>query len=158
MKPAILSVVLSLCYLFTGCSTVGNLFSSRSDTNIKGVKLSEARGGTPAGLKEIERKIKLTLFKKSLNSESALGRLRIIKIVSNDPYPKYRLFDIRKGDPYYLLGLRNADVLVAANDWVVFDGAKFRTFVWLLQKEKRGSIEIHRAGKLIRFLYTFEDN
>lgn len=61
--------------------------------------------------------------------------------------PRYRLFDIRSGSAYELVGLENGDLLLGVNGRLVFNPAKFPVFIQLLAQEQRASIQLVRAEK-----------
>jgi hypothetical protein len=99
-------------------------------------------------------------FLEALGLEAPFNTMRAIQIhLRNDnpnrPTYHYRLFDIRESDAFWRLGLRNSDVLVAAHGYVIFNPAQFFQYVTLLPNQEQGSIEIRRAGKPIRFEYSF---
>lgn len=155
----VLNIVL-LCILcfFSACSMNSRFLSGKGGD---GVKLSEYRIADPK-LQTKKLAISRARFRQSLAKPNALGRLRMVKVFKRAseqslPYPIYRLFGISKGDPYFLLGLRSGDILVAANDWVIFDPARFTQYVYLLQGEKTAQIEIERMGQSMLFEYHFVD-
>ena len=84
-----------------------------------------------------------------------LNRIRLIKTFTRaseqggDNYPKYRMFDIQPNGVYSLLGLRSADTLLAAHDYVVQSPNTFVEYVRLLRNEKESRIQILRHNEPI---------
>lgn len=82
----------------------------------------------------------------------AANRIRVIPTYSRSTdqgngYPRYRLFDVEPEGPYYLLGLRDADILIAAHDYVVLDPRALPTYVTLLTNEDHTSLQLLRNGE-----------
>jgi type II secretory pathway component PulC len=136
--------------ILTACSTA-------KDTRV--LKLSSIRGESP-GTAVVTRTISKELYAKSINNQTAMQRMRLVPILINSKapgsLPEYRLFDILPDSAASVLGLKNADVLVAANDFVIYDPPKFKTYLALLKNEKEAFIEIRREGQPIIFKYQFE--
>lgn len=86
-----------------------------------------------------------------------LGKLRLVPVTrglaSQGEPPEYRLFGILPGTPCDLLSLKNGDILVSANDYVIYDMDKFAYYLSLLTNQSEGMIEIKRAGTpmLVKF-------
>lgn len=95
-----------------------------------------------------------------LRDPSMIGRMRVVPMTTradeSGGIPEYRLFGIREESPAYLLGLRNADILVSANDFIIYDPQKFKGYLVLLQNQTEAQIEIRRGGDPIIFQYTFQ--
>jgi general secretion pathway protein C len=68
-------------------------------------------------------------------------------------YPEYRIFGIRPDSVYSLLGLENADVIIAANGYIIDSPGKFPKYVSLLSEEKGGEVIIRRGGELLELRY-----
>lgn len=84
----------------------------------------------------------------------AASKVRVIPTYSrsseqSNSYPRYRIFDIEPTGPYYLLGLRDADILIAAHDYVVFDPRSFPAYVSLLTNEERTALQIIRNDEAL---------
>lgn len=155
MKVSVMPVVVAflLCvFSLGGCS----LTSQQSP-----ILLSSVRPPLP-GTKTSE----LTLSRKKISE--ALGRndensqVRIVEIFrraedSNTSLPEYRLFGITTESIYWSLGLRNADVLVAAHDYVIKSPNAFRQYVALVPNELESKVEIRRNGAPMLLHYRFVD-
>ena len=64
--------------------------------------------------------------------------------------PEYRIFDVDTGSTLDLLGLKNGDLLRAANGYAVYNIAGFREFARLLSREEGVTFDIVRAGHPLR--------
>ena len=126
-----------------------------------GVKLSTLRAVDPSR-QTIEISIPRAKLRTALADRESLTRTRIVEIYFRDqeyaaaPH-QYRLFDIVPGGVFDLLQLRHADVLVAANDYVIPSPQSFRSYLLLLEREREASIEIRRGGQGILLHYQFTD-
>jgi type II secretory pathway component PulC len=97
-----------------------------------------------------------------LDSKRSINFIRLVQIFARHPepsrvLPQYRMFNIRPGSIGDLLGLENGDILVAANDYVVFDPNKFQQYLELFRIEKDPFIEIIREGKPMVFRYQLTE-
>jgi hypothetical protein len=88
-----------------------------------------------------------------------INRARMVEVFTHgveEHIKEFRLFDIQPGSVYDLLGLRTADVLIAANGFVVPDQETFWRYLWLItDKQVKPFIEIRREGSPITLQYTF---
>jgi type II secretory pathway component PulC len=75
-------------------------------------------------------------------------------VASRQSY-EYRVFDVRPGSVYSLLGIENSDVLVAADGYLIKKPEQFVMYVQLLQKENEANIEIRRGGEPKLLKYSF---
>ncbi|MBX7144421.1 MAG: hypothetical protein K1X79_08235 [Oligoflexia bacterium] len=72
--------------------------------------------------------------------------------------PEYRLFDIIPGSVYDQVGLRAADILVAANGLVLYDTSRFAEYVVkYIPQLPDASIEIRRDGQALLLKYHMLD-
>jgi hypothetical protein len=113
-----------------------------------------------AGLAVTEVKIPKVVYQASLADQSLLNRMRPIPIYagtdsSSSSIPEYRLFDIVPGSPAYTLGLRTGDVLLAANDFIIYEPAVFAQYLTLLGTVNTATINIRRNETPIMFKYQF---
>ncbi len=134
--------------LFTGCSA--------SDG---GAKLASLRPDN-SGMKTFDSTISRKAYIDRL-SQPSLNTIRLVEIFkggsSKGSPPEYRLFSIQPMGVYALLGIKNNDVLVAANEFVVRQPKQFLAFTELLQNEKSATIELRRQNNPILMRYTFVD-
>jgi hypothetical protein len=99
-------------------------------------------------------------FKSALAGASAQRGIRLVPLLYgkdrvNPGYPEYRLFGIFPGSAYSMIGLENADILVAANGFIIDNPGKFPRYIELLSKEKQGFIDVRRAGDALRLKLNF---
>lgn len=124
------------------------------------VRIDAVRPPIP-GTHIIETTVNRSEYGKSLRYQKALQRLRLVPILRSAQFsgevPEYRLFDVQPLGPAHFLGLREADILIAANGYIIYDPEKFKTYLMLLQNEKTADIEIRRNGQHILYKYTFTD-
>lgn len=78
--------------------------------------------------------------------------VRLIRIFGRDKEPsefraEYRIFGVRTGSVYDVLGLRNNDILVAVDGYSITAPQNFPDFVWQLRNESSGVFEIRRGGE-----------
>jgi type II secretory pathway component PulC len=97
-----------------------------------------------------------------LDSKRSINFIRLVQIFARHPepsrvLPQYRMFNIRPGSIGDLLGFQNGDILVAANDYVVFDPNKFQQYLELFRIEKDPFIEIIRDGRPIVYRYKLTE-
>ena len=88
-------------------------------------------------------------------------RLRLVPVFRRETagggIPEYRLFDVGQDTPYGLLGLQTADVLVAANEYLIYDPDGFRKYIKLLGAESAVSLEVIRGGRSMLLRTTFSE-
>lgn len=138
----------------TGCSLFG--FQKPQ----KPVKFSEVAG---KGIESLGTVYKASVsrdeFKEAVQNDHLLTRIRMIELLrpadSRVPWPEYRILDILKGSPYHILGIRHNDVLVAVDDYIVWDKSKFIQYMVLVQDQPGGQITIRRQGKIYTFRFNF---
>jgi type II secretory pathway component PulC len=66
----------------------------------------------------------------------------------------HRVFDVRPKSIYTLMGIKNADILVAVDGYLVKKPEQFVSYVELLQNEDSSTIEILRGGESILLRYN----
>ena len=111
--------------------------------------------------KVINKKVSAAVLRSACEQTAAVQALRMVavyqQVLSGQPgLPEYRLFDVRKQSPYAVVGLETADVLLAANDYVLYEPEKFRTYVCLLAAEKTGWMNIRRGGVATKVVVAVE--
>lgn len=116
----------------------------------------------PAGIETVELSLDRQALLRALERVSAVERLRLVEIFTSRPeagplFPEYRLFDVEPGSVYHLMGLRNADILIAANDRILVNPVVFKQYVRLLPNEKEAQVHIKRGGKEILLKYRIVD-
>ncbi len=132
----------------TGCAS---LFESEPE------KYSVVRE-TPPEIKTIELTIPVSQLKTALEKDLLTNKIRVIEMYAArdvSAQPLYRLFDINPGSVYTLLGLQNADILVAASERYLRNPDVFRDYVRLLKNASEAQIEVMRGDQPLLFKYTF---
>jgi type II secretory pathway component PulC len=122
------------------------------------VKLSDVRP-VPESRTEKQMTLSAEALLEALAKGNQINRIRIVPIFYRssqigESYPEYRLFEIQNGSIYERVGLRNGDVLVAADDYVVFTPDQFREYMRVFPRLENPSMEITRDGKPLLFKYT----
>lgn len=145
IQIAMRSILLASVFILFSCSAT-------KYSTAKAKKISEVRLIPPV-TKEISKNISYEKFVRVLNRDSDVNKARMVEIFrrgqSKDAPPEYKLLDVDKRGVFYLLGLRNDDVIVAADGYVIPSGPIFWEYIKLMKKTKSASIEIRRAGKSI---------
>lgn len=116
---------------------------------------------TPApSVRKIRLEIPRPKLITALQQEVLIDRLRVVEMYSSHDgvrFPLYHLFDVHPKSVFALLGLQNADVLVAANERYLKNKDVFKQYVRLLRDEKEAEIEIIRSAEPILYQYKFVD-
>ncbi len=154
MKP--LSVIIGAAFLLNciGCSA-WNIGAAPG-----GMRISSVRPA-PHGIQVVEKSIPRRSYIQALEGSRGSGNLRIVPLVvaahQAPASPEFRIFNVRKGGVGEILGLDNADVLVAAHDYVIRDPYQFYAYLQALAGETTSQIEIRRDGKPLLMKYSFSD-
>jgi len=131
-------VILGICF---GCGP-------RNDVNP--VLLTSLRP-TPSDIETVEIKVSRREYQAALVNEGANRTFRLVKLFKTGPnaeaLPEYRVFGSTQGGAYYLLGIRNADVLIGAHAYVIRSIIGFINYVGLLANETETTIEVRRGDK-----------
>ena len=95
-------------------------------------------------------------LKRALGHEIKTNKLRAVEVFQNSggvgvtpSHSNFRLFDIEDGSVYALIGLANADVLVAINERVVVSPQVLGQVVKMMPSVNSVLFEILRGGKSI---------
>lgn len=144
-------VVVLLSVLGMGCSGRGSEFEPE--------RYPVGRT-TPPEIKVVELTIPRSQLQTALEKDLLTDKLRVIEVYTSQEkgsQPLYRLFDIHPASVYALLGLRNADVLVAANERYLRNATVFKSYVRMLKGEQEAQIEIMRGVDPLLYRYRFTD-
>jgi len=114
------------------------------------------------GTEIVEMSVSRGKYKNALEQPPPLNLARMVQMFGesggqSNPYPEYRIFDVRPGSVYTLLGLRERDEILAASGYVIGEQGMFSAFLNLLPVEKEGSLLVRRGGREKLFKYTFTD-
>lgn len=125
------------------------------------VQIDSIRKSPPSGIQRIPMTVRIEDLRRA-QGNIELNRLRVLKIVlsaggssGDDPMPQYRLFDVKPGGVAEVIGLQNADVLVAANGYVVYHPDQFLRYLVSIPLDEETFIEIRRDGRPIMLEYKF---
>jgi type II secretory pathway component PulC len=86
------------------------------------------------------------------------NRLRMVPVFQSTAPGRaveHRLFDLNSKSVYALLGLQSADIIVAADGFLVKRPDQFMIFTQLLQGQDQAPIEIRRNGEARLLKYAF---
>lgn len=150
---------LSLCFII-GCT-----LAHKKQPGEGAVRIDSVRGHQKTGVVTVKMAVDRMKYRQSLiNTE--VNSVRVIEIFQRKAkqelrnYPMYRLFDVRPGAAYELLGLKNGDVIVSAAGYVIQDSTQFKHYVSVLEdvydnSKEKPNIEILRDGIAYNFIYYF---
>jgi len=118
------------------------------------------QGAVHSRLVEIE--IPKSRYLTALSRGNSLAGIRIVQVYRRESMPsgglpEYRLFDIDPLSPYALLGLKTADILLATNDYLIYNPEAFRLAVGQLHRESEAWIDLVRDGEPIQLRYRFTE-
>ena len=128
-----------------------------------GVSIDSVRkSGIPAGqtvrVVEVSRKA----FQAAIARGGDVNRLRMVPVFrgpqdsAGTSLPEYRLFDVRPHSVFALVKLEEADILVAAHNFIVYEANSFPTYVLkFLPELADASIEVRRMGAPLLLQYKF---
>ncbi len=91
----------------------------------------------------------------SKGTDNAIRLVPIYESVASRLSYEYRVFDVRPGSIYSLLGLENSDIVVAADGFLIKKPEQFVLYVQLLTKQNEATIEIRRGGEPKLLKYAF---
>ena len=144
------------CLLLTsGCAFLQNHFGRGEDTAL-------ARREPLPGAIEQKLEIPRASYRSALEQAGGVNRFRLVQVFSGGKDssaedPQWRIFDVQRGSVCDMLGLENADVILAANGHRFSDSEKFAAYLTLLAKENTASIQLKRAGREYLMKYIFID-
>jgi type II secretory pathway component PulC len=125
--------------IFCGCNRTPKL-----PTDINAVRKA------PSNLKKVNVFVSRETYKNALEQQENVSSVRLVPILlangAQTAAPEYRMFGIVTDSPAAMLGLQNTDVLIAANDYIIYEPEKFKAYLNLLAAEKEAALEIRRAG------------
>lgn len=116
----------------------------------------------PSDIAKQEMTVPRSEFVKRLRERGTVDGLRPVAILKGQSYevqafPEYRLFGIKKGSVYELLGLQNADILVSAQGFIIRDSRIFPEYIALLKNQPAAEIEIRRNDRPLLLKVAFKD-
>lgn len=143
------SLLVALLCLIMGCGP-------RSPARLDPQK--PPRPGTPEQSITVSR----SALQRSLSQRLYNDQLRIVQVYRrNEEFaniaPEYRLFQVHPQSAYALLGLQEADVLVAASGYIIQTPELFREYVRLLPQEQNAMIEVRRLADPLVLRYVFKE-
>jgi hypothetical protein len=101
-------------------------------------------------------------LKKRLEQRGVADGVRMIPITQgqssdSDPAPAYRIFGVKAGGVYELVGIEQADVILSAHGYVIREAWVFPEYLRLLAGESSGTIEIVRNKVPLLLAITVKD-
>ena len=140
-------VVLLVAVLCSGCS----LFWKRNSLQGDPVPKPPAKGIT-----EITIEIPKDRYSQYLQRGESLNRVRLVPVYSRGGSSgEFRIFDVKQGSVFDILGIENLDIVVAANGFVIPGGNVFWQYLVMMADMPDGSIEIRRNGIPFLLKYKF---
>lgn len=148
------SLMCGAAVLLSGCSS----FRSWSK---EGLSAGQSRI-LPSDIAKKEMSVPRSEFVKRLREQGTVDGVRLIPILKGQSYevhafPEHRLFGVKKGSVYELLGLQNADVIVSAQGFIIRDPRIFPEYVALLKNQPEAVIEIRREGRPLLLTVAIKD-
>ena len=152
----IYKIALILVFLFiTACASLSSKGSDSGSVLIDSVRVK------PADSHEITLTVPFSTLRQAQASVDLNSPMRVVKLVlsasqsGGEAIPQYRLFDVRKGSVGDVLGLQTADVLVAANGYLVYHPDQFKRYLMSIPVPSGTFIEIRRDGRPLVLRYKF---
>ena len=103
------------------------------------------------GVETIETDISAESYEQALSGYS-VNKIRLVPITHSatggEGVPEYRLFSIDEGSTYDLVGLKNADILLSLDGYILTDMDKFPIYMTLVKNQGYGQIEIKRDKRI----------
>lgn len=153
MRGVVVSVVLAvIVFSITSCSFLQGITGSSKD--VVGTELYNPLPGT----RVLNRQLAHSELVARSQHSGGVNALRLVQVYARGQVegapPRYRIFGVRRGSIYELLGLSTADVLLAAEGRVIYETDGFTAYVLsYLPNQSRASIDIMREGQPMRFEY-----
>lgn len=157
MVTRVVLLVLVSCFGF-GCTSG---FFSDSGTIDRPVKYSDVFPNYKNSVRSLPLEVDRTALTRLATAPKKLQRIRLVPLVPHDSnfrLPQYRLFDIQSDGPYYLLGLRNGDVLLAVQDLILYEDTAFPRYVAALPGERESRFLIIRGSDILELQVTITDS
>lgn len=120
--------------------------SSKNVETAEPRRVSQYRAVQP-GVSVVDVEVNRPEYLKRLQLGAKLNKARLVEILSreNANIKQYRFLGVREGSVYELLGIKNYDVLIAANDYIIPDPETFWRYISLLSREQAAQIEVRRG-------------
>ncbi len=116
----------------------------------KALPITDVRPAVP-GTKVIKIELPREKYRKALQEGGNRNNARLVEVFSRGDTtqspPEYRLFDVSRGSVYDLIGLKTADVIIAADGYVIPSPIAFWQYLALGASLPSISVEIRRDGR-----------
>lgn len=150
------ALMLLLCFFsLSACTTLTNSGDGTS------VPIDNLRGARPFDRRTIQVEVDREQYREALAQEGSMNDARLVQVFhrgeADTELKEYRLLDIRPGSVYDLLKLKQADILIATDGYVVPVASVFWNYLQLISRFEKASIEIRRGGTPILYEYIFID-
>jgi type II secretory pathway component PulC len=123
-------------------------------------RITELRTVEPE-FKVVKREVSRRQYVQALEDQTTLKSIRLVPVLKSaagqTSLPEYRIFDIQDDSAYTILGLENADILVAAEGYVVVEPEIFPQYAKLLKDQKKAIIELRRSNQPVLLQVSFID-
>lgn len=148
-------ILATLIPFAAGCSFMTRHFGGEAQ------RAALRREASP-GAREQKLEIPRASYRTRLEQGGDVNKFRLIQVFTGSEeasttQPQWRVFDVRRGSVCEMLGLKNADVILAANGRMFVDPEKFVAYLSLLAAEKTASIQLKREGQELLMNYVFLD-
>ena len=88
-------------------------------------------------------------------NENTIRLVPVFQTASLGPSYEYRVFDVKNGSVFNLLGIQVADIVIAADRYLIKRPEQFSAFVQIMAGLDEASIEIRRGGESRLLRYRF---
>ncbi len=125
------------------------------------VLISSIRPELP-NTKTIELSVSRKEFDQAWGLHELNSKARLIEVFhsgqgSTDGIPEYRVFGVYPKSVYFLLGLRNADVLIGAQGYLIKSSVAFQRYLSVVSREAESQLDIMRDGAPLVLKFRFVD-
>lgn len=143
-----LLLFLVLCMLAVGGCSVFSKRHSRFDG--EEVLLSQLLPEQP---KVIKRTIPEGKLEDAIQRSIGNRRMRVVRIYrrnSIQSIPEHRVFDVTKGSPFDIIGLRSGDIILGVNDRLILEPAVMELYPQAVLQDKTSTITFNRNDELFQ--------
>jgi hypothetical protein len=145
--------IMATVFVAVGCSSMSSQNSGDA------VLVDSLRGAPPLDRRTMTVLLNRETYIKALEKEGAVNQARLVEVFhrgqADNELKEYRLLDIRPGSVYDLLGLQHADILIAANGYVVPVPQMFWNYLRLIARFEQANLEVRRDGTPLLLEYQF---
>jgi hypothetical protein len=148
----LLKKILLLCLFLSLCSCAVN------GSSIKPRRLSESRL-VPVEYTTIDISLNKDEFIQILKEGGDNNKVRLVRIYhrgeSTDSPGKYRLLDVKDDGIFAYMQLKENDLILAADDYIIPKPIVFWEYIKLIPSVGKASVEVERGGNNLLLNYVF---